>query len=202
MSKKKEKIDKINIITLGNSSVGKTSLIQRYVDEIFEDTFATIGFNTKFKTKILSNGEKLKVFFYDTSGQEKYNSLSFNYIKNCHGILLMYDISNKKSFIKIKDWLNNIFEHKDKDFPILLLGNKCDLEEKREVTKEEGDQLAKELKLNFYETSNKDNINIEKAITELIEMIYKRLGKEFEGFETDQVKLEKSKNKKKSKKRS
>ena len=200
MSKKKEKIDKINIITLGNSSVGKTSLIQRYVDEIFEDTFATIGFNTKFKTKILSNGEKLKVFFYDTSGQEKYNSLSFNYIKNCHGILLMYDISNKKSFIKIKDWLNNIFEHKDKDFPILLLGNKCDLEEKREVTKEEGDQLAKELKLNFYETSNKDNINIEKAITELIEMIYKRLGKEFEGFETDQVKLEKSKNIKKGKK--
>ena len=201
MSKKKEKIDKINIITLGNSSVGKTSLIQRYVDEIFEDTFATIGFNTKFKNKILSNGEKLKVFFYDTSGQEKYNSLSFNYIKNCHGILLMYDISNKKSFIKIKDWLNNIFEHKDKDFPILLLGNKCDLEEKREVTKEEGDQLAKELKLNFYETSNKDNINIEKAITELIEMIYKRLGKEFEGFETDQVKLEKSKNIKKGKKR-
>ena len=201
MSKKKEKIDKINIITLGNSSVGKTSLIQRYVDEIFEDTFATIGFNTKFKTKILSNGEKLKVFFYDTSGQEKYNSLSFNYIKNCHGILLMYDISNKKSFIKIKDWLNNIFEHKDKDFPILLLGNKCDLEEKREVTKEEGDQLAKELKLNFYETSNKDNINIEKAITELIEMVYKKLGKEFEGFETDQVKLEKSKNIKKGKKR-
>ena len=201
MSKKKEKIDKINIITLGNSSVGKTSLIQRYVDEIFEDTFATIGFNTKFKNKILSNGEKLKVFFYDTSGQEKYNSLSFNYIKNCHGILLMYDISNKKSFIKIKDWLNNIFEHKDKDFPILLLGNKCDLEEKREVTKEEGDQLAKELKLNFYETSNKDNINIEKAITELIEMVYKKLGKEFEGFETDQVKLEKSKNIKKGKKR-
>ena len=201
MSKKKEKIDKINIITLGNSSVGKTSLIQRYVDEIFKDTLATIGFNTKFKTKILSNGEKLKVFFYDTSGQEKYNSLSFNYIKNCHGILLMYDISNKKSFIKIKDWLNNIFEHKDKDFPILLLGNKCDLEEKREVTKEEGDQLAKELKLNFYETSNKDNINIEKAITELIEMVYKKLGKEFEGFETDQVKLEKSKNIKKGKKR-
>ena len=200
MSKKKEKIDKINIITLGNSSVGKTSLIQRYVDEIFEDTFATIGFNTKFKNKILSNGEKLKVFFYDTSGQEKYNSLSFNYIKNCHGILLMYDISKKESFIKIKDWLNNIFEHKDKDFPILLLGNKCDLEEKREVTKEEGDQLAKELKLNFYETSNKDNINIEKAITELIEMVYKKLGKEFEGFETDQVKLEKSKNIKKGKK--
>ena len=201
MSKKKEKIDKINIITLGNSSVGKTSLIQRYVDEIFKDTLATIGFNTKFKTKILSNGEKLKVYFYDTSGQEKYNSLSFNYIKNCHGILLMYDISKKESFLKIKDWLNNIFEHKDKDFPILLLGNKCDLEEKREVTKEEGDQLAKELKLNFYETSNKDNINIEKAITELIEMIYKRLGKEFEGFETDQVKLEKSKNIKKGKKR-
>ena len=200
MSKKKEKIDKINIITLGNSSVGKTSLIQRYVDEIFEDTFATIGFNTKFKNKILSNGEKLKVYFYDTSGQEKYNSLSFNYIKNCHGILLMYDISKKESFLKIKDWLNNIFEHKDKDFPILLLGNKCDLEEKREVTKEEGDQLAKELKLNFYETSNKDNINIEKAITELIEMIYKRLGKTFAGFETDKVKLEKSKNVKKSKK--
>ena len=200
MSKEKEKIDKINIITLGNSSVGKSSLIQRYVDEIFADTMATIGFNSKYKTKILSNGEKLKVCFYDTSGQEKYNSLSFNYIKNCHGILLMYDISNKKSFIKIKDWLKNIYEHKDEDFPILLLGNKCDLKEEREVTKEEGDQLAKELKLIFFETSSKEDINIEKAITELIEMIYKRLGKTFAGFETDKVKLEKSKNTKKSKK--
>ena len=200
MSKKKEKIDKINIITLGNSSVGKSSLIQRYVDEKFADTLATIGFNSKYKTKILSNGEKLKVVFYDTSGQEKYNSLSYNYIKNSNGILLMYDISKKESFLKIKDWLKNIYEHKDEDFPILLLGNKCDLEEKREVTKEEGDQLANELKLIFYETSSKEDINIEKAITELIEMIYKSLGKKFAGFETDQVKLEKSKNVKKSKK--
>ena len=200
MSKKKEKVDKINIITLGNSSVGKTSLIQRYVDDNFENTFATIGFNTKFKTKILSNGEKLKVNFFDTSGQEKYYSLSYNYIKNSDGILLMYDITKKESFLKIKDWLKNIFEHKDENFPILLLGNKCDLEAEREVTKEEGIQLANELKLKFYETSNKDNINIEKAITELIEMIYERLGKEFAGFETDQVKLEKSKNIKKSKK--
>jgi small GTP-binding protein len=200
MSKKKEKIDKINIITLGNSSVGKTSFIQRYVDDIFEDTLATIGFNAKFKTKILSNGEKLKVYFYDTSGQEKYNSLSYNYIKNSHGIILMYDISKKESFTKIKDWLKNILEHKDKDFPILLLGNKCDLEEEREVTKEEGNQLANELNLHFYETSNKNNINIEKAITELIEMIYKKLEKEFPGFETEQVKLDKSKNIKKRKK--
>ena len=200
MSKKKEKIDKINIITLGNSSVGKSSLIQRYVDEKFADTLATIGFNSKYKTKILSNGEKLKVVFYDTSGQEKYNSLSYNYIKNSNGILLMYDISKKESFLKIKDWLKNIYEHKDEDFPILLLGNKCDLEKEREVTKEEGEQLANELKLIFYETSSKEDINIEKAITELIEMIYKSLGKKFAGFETDQVKLEKSKNVKKSKK--
>ncbi len=200
MSNKQEKIDKINIITLGNSSVGKTSLIQRYVDQKFTDTLATIGFDTKQKTKILSNGEKLKVFFYDTSGQEKYNSLSFNYIKNSHGVLLMYDISKKESFLKIEDWLKSIFEHKNKDFPVLLLGNKCDLEEEREVTKEEGNQLAKEHNLNFYETSNKDNINIDKAISELVEMIYKSLGKEFIGFETDQVKLSKNENIKKRKK--
>ena len=200
MSNKQEKIDKINIITLGNSSVGKTSLIQRYVDQKFTDTLATIGFDTKQKTKILSNGEKLKVFFYDTSGQEKYNSLSFNYIKNSHGVLLMYDISKKESFLKIEDWLKSIFEHKNKDFPVLLLGNKCDLEEEREVTKEEGNQLAKEHNLNFYETSNKDNINIDKAISELVEMIYKSLGKEFIGFETDQVKLSKNEDIKKRKK--
>ena len=172
MSKKKEKINKINIITLGNSSVGKSSLIQRYVDEIFKDTLATIGFNSKSKTKILSNGEKLKICFYDTSGQEKYNSLSFNYIKNSDGILLMYDITKKESFLKIKDWIKNILEHKDEDFPILLLGNKCDLEEEREVTKEEGEQLAKELKLIFFETSSKEDINIEKAITELIDILF------------------------------
>ena len=197
MSKSKEKVEKINIMTLGNSSVGKSSLIVRYVEGDFKETMSTIGFNFKVKNKVLSNGEKLKVCFHDTSGQEKYHSLAFNYIKNAQGILLMYNITDRESFDKINSWLDSILEHKNKDFPILLLGNKCDLEEERQVSKEEGEKLAKELGLNFYETSTKDNINIEKSISELIEMIYKKSGKKFIGFET---KLEQSNMKNNNKK--
>ena len=119
--------------------------------------------------------KKVNVKFYDTSGQERYHSLSANFIKNADGIVLMYDITNRESFDTISRWWNNILEHKEKDFPVILVGNKCDLEDERKVQKEEGEKIAKEYNVKFYEASNKDGINVEESFRELINIILGRM---------------------------
>ena len=179
MSKKKEKIDKINIITLGNSSVGKSSLIQRYVDEIFADTMATIGFNSKYKTKILSNGQKLKVCFYDTSGQEKYNSITKLFVKGSQIVLLVYSIDNLKSFENIKFWFNFIKNELTRDeYVLAIIGNKKDLFENEVVDEEQGKKLADDLEANFSLISAKyDRQGIDKLFDQLLDEYISTIGK-------------------------
>ena len=165
----------INIISLGNTEVGKTAYIIRNTENKFRLTLTTIGIDMRNKRMELENGQKVNVKFYDTSGQERYHSLSSNFIKKADGIILMYDITNRESFDTISRWWNNIFDLKEKDFPIILVGNKSDLEDKREVQKEEGEKMAKEYNVNFYEASNKDGINIEESSRELIKLILSRI---------------------------
>ena len=187
--------EKINIITLGNSSVGKTSYILKYTDNCFQQVYlATVGID--FKTKeITLNNKKYKLYFYDTTGQERFKSISVNIVKNADGILLLYDITNKESFKAISEWMKSIREIKSGDFPIMLIGNKIDLEDERKITKLEVEELAKQFNIDFYEISNKEGINIEESCLKLINKIieYKsRISKINEG-----VKLRKSTTKKK-----
>ena len=172
MDKKINELEKFNVMTLGNSAVGKTSYILRYTEKTFEEVYlTTLGID--FKTKIikLPNNQKYRIDYYDTAGQERYKSISLNAIKNTQGVILMYDITNKKSFDAITKWMKDIIEAKGQDFPIVLLGNKCDMEQERQVTKDEGEQLAQKYNLSFFETSNKTGKNIEEAGLELINKI-------------------------------
>ena len=172
--------EKIKILTLGNSSVGKTSLIQRYTNNTFRiSNITTTGYEMQRKIMKI-NDKTYKVDFHDTHGQERYKSLSYNYIKNADGIILMYDITSQTSFDSISEWMENIRKHKAEGFPIILVGNKCDLEEDRVISKEEGEELAKKYGLSFYETSNKDNINIEESCLDLINKAIIENGKELE----------------------
>ena len=186
------------IMTLGESTVGKTSYIEKYVDNKFRNSLPTIGCNVCSKYFYSSNGEKTRIIFEDTSGQERYNSLAFNIIKKVHGIILMYDITKKETFDTIRKWWKNILDHKDKDFPVILVGNKCDLEDKRQVKKEEGENIAKELGIKFIETSNKNGINIKESARELIKMILRSSN---ENEDIKSVKLDKKKLKKRKKKK-
>jgi len=161
----------INLIALGNSSVGKTSYFIRIEENKFIPTFPTIGYDIKFKTIELENGKKVKVILTGTSGQERYHSLAPNFIKKADGIILMYDITNRESFDTISKWWDDILNNKEKDFPVILVGNKCDLEDERKVQKEEGESIANKLNTKFFETSNKDGINIEESLRELINMV-------------------------------
>ena len=179
MSKKEnneKKLTRINLITLGDGQVGKTSLILRYTNDYFGNNYiATIGFDYKFKNEKLKNGEEITVKIFDTAGQEKYRSLAANFLKKADGIILVYDITYKISFENLNKWLKDINENA-KGLPIVLIGNQTDLEENREVSKEEGNEFAKKIneEIEFYEASCKTGENIKEAIRFLVEKIYKK----------------------------
>ena len=155
--------DIINIMTLGISSVGKTSFIFRFTENTFQNLIiSTIGID--FKVKIIEiENIKYKLIFYDTAGQEKFKSVAPNLIKKAHGIIIMYDITNKSSFNSIPEILKDIKEEKGNDFPMILIGNKIDLEQDREIKKEEGKDLASKNGIEFFEISNKEGINVQEA---------------------------------------
>jgi len=165
----------INIIELGNTTVGKTAYLIRNTENKFRPSLSTVGIDMRNKRIELENRRKVNIKFYDTSGQERYRSLAPNFIKKADGIILMYDITNRESFDTISRWWNDIFDLKERDFPVILVGNKCDLEDERKVQKEEGEKIAKEYNVKFYEASNKDGINVEESFRELINIILSRM---------------------------
>jgi small GTP-binding protein len=177
----------INLIALGNTEVGKTAYLIRNTENKFRPSLSTVGIDMRIKKIELENGKKVNVRFYDTSGQERYHSLSANFIKRADGIILMYDITNRDSFDTISRWWDNILEHKERDFPVVLVGNKCDLEDERKVTKEEGEDIAKKYNVKFYEASNKDGTNVEESFRMLIKLALSKM--------TDDINLIKTKKK-------
>ena len=166
-----DEVEKLKILTLGNRDVGKSCLITRYTENKFQETYLmTVGFDVKIKDIIINN-KKYKIAMYDTAGQERFKSMAYNVIKNADGILLIFSITSQDSFDSIAEWMKNIREVKSKEFPVVLLGNKIDLEDQRVISKQEGEELAKKYELPFYETSNKTGENIEKSCLDLINRI-------------------------------
>ena len=175
MSSDNEQEEKINLMALGNNEVGKTSFILRYIENSFHNVYlTTVGIDFQIKFITLPNKKSYKIYFYDTAGQEKFKTLSFNVVKYSDGIILIYDITNKLTFDSIPEWIESINNIKDKDFPIILVGNKCDLENKREVPTEDGENLAKKYGISFFEVSNKTGNNIQECCQDLIDKIIKR----------------------------
>ena len=170
------------IITLGDSGVGKTSIIRRYINQKFEEnTMSTIGFLTSTKDMVLKNGTKIKLKLFDTAGQENFQSLAKTYIKNSDAAFFVFSHDLRKSFEHITRWLEQFKENNteidfSKNVPAYLIGNKCDLE--HDMTDEEIEKLKIENKFYGYiSTSAKDNIGIDKAFENLGEMLYKIYGK-------------------------
>ena len=173
---KKKKNNNISLITLGEGQVGKTSIIYRYIDDTFTSNYlATIGIDSKFKKIKLSSGEEINVKILDTAGQERFQSIAANYIKKADGIIFVYDITKAFTFTSLEKWLNNLDEVTN-DRPCLLIGNKSDMNDQRQVSKEEGMEFTKKFKneTHFYETSCKTGENVEKAINDLVNQIYSK----------------------------
>ena len=168
-----ENEERINIMTLGNSEVGKTCYILKFTENFFQELYlTTVGIDFKIKTETINN-KQYKLFLYDTTGQEKYKSIALNIIRNAQGIILMYDITNKKSFESIPEWIKSIRDSKGENFPMILLGNKLDKEDIRVISEKEGKELADEYGIKFFETSNKTGVNIQESEMALVNEILK-----------------------------
>ena len=164
------------IVILGDSSVGKTCILKRYTDNTFQDAYlSTIGFDFKFKLVDLNNGKQVKVQLWDTAGQERFRTIAKSYYKGAHGILLLYDVTNRKSYENIKKWLVQIKDEASSRISIILVANKIDCEDQRQVSKEEGESLAKSCNLPIFEASAKDSINVNESFQLLIETIYENI---------------------------
>jgi len=161
----------IKIMVLGNTAVGKTSFILKYTENTFQEVhLSTMGIDYKEK-HIIIEGKKYRLSVYDTTDQERYKSLAFSLIKNTDGIILIYDVTNESSFKAVPDWIQSAREKKGENYPMIILGNKIDLEDERKVKTEDGEELAQKYGLDFYEISNKENVNIENAILTLVKKI-------------------------------
>ena len=147
------------IILVGDASVGKTNLLTQYVDEKFtENNISTVGIEFKNKIIELENGRKIRLQIWDTSGQEKFMSLTKNYFRGCNLALFVFDVTNKASFDDIPMWLNSFKDVNGEKSKRVLIGNKIDLDN-RVVEKEEAENFAKENDLQYFEISVKENID-------------------------------------------
>ncbi|XP_038640263.1 ras-related protein Rab-8-like isoform X3 [Scyliorhinus canicula] len=149
------------LLLIGDSGVGKTCLLFRFCDDAFTTTFiSTIGIDFKIKT-VEFDGKKIKLQIWDTAGHERFRTITSAYYRGAMGIMLVYDITQAKSFDNVKNWIRDIEEHASTDVERMILGNKCDVNEKRQVPKEQGEKLAIDYGIKFLETSAKSSINVE-----------------------------------------
>ncbi|OPJ83416.1 GRB2-associated and regulator of MAPK protein isoform B [Patagioenas fasciata monilis] len=163
----------------GESCVGKTSIVRRYTEPGSPPAgaptsyLATIGIDFKVKP-VTFNGTRVKLQIWDTAGQERFHTLSTSYFRGAQGFVLVYDITNLDSFQSITSWMRDIHEKAGDEVDVILLGNKCDKESERVVPKQKGEKLAWEHGIPFFETSARDNVNIEDAFTILTKEILEK----------------------------
>ena len=171
-SQKKDKIYKI--IIYGDHLVGKSSFLIRYVDNVFLETYIThIGLDYRLKYVQLESGEKIRVQLWYCSGQERYLTIAKNYYKASHGILLLYDVTLQNSFDRVRQMIQAVKEISNKNAVIFLIGNKIDKNRERIITTEQGQKLAEEYNIPFFEVSAKTGENV----NEVFKALYNKISK-------------------------
>ncbi|XP_060529260.1 ras-related protein Rab-3 isoform X1 [Cylas formicarius] len=159
------------LLIIGNSSVGKTSFLFRYADDSFTSAFvSTVGIDFKVKT-VFRHDKRVKLQIWDTAGQERYRTITTAYYRGAMGFILMYDITNEESFNSVQDWVTQIKTYSWDNAQVILVGNKCDMEDERVISFERGKQLAEQLGVEFFETSAKENINVKAVFERLVDII-------------------------------
>lgn len=159
------------LLIIGNSSVGKTSFLFRYADDSFTSAFvSTVGIDFKVKT-VFRQDKRVKLQIWDTAGQERYRTITTAYYRGAMGFILMYDVTNEESFNSVHDWCTQIKTYSWDNAQVVLVGNKCDMEDERVISFERGKQLADSLGLEFFETSAKENINVRAVFERLVDII-------------------------------
>ena len=162
---------KFKILIIGDSAVGKTSLLLKYVDNFFPEThMATIG--VEYKTKNIETTKyKVILHLWDTAGQERFKSITKSFFNNANGIVFVYDITSKESFDGVKNWIKDAEPYGK--FESILCGNKIDLEKKREVKIDSLKEYGLKKKIDVFETSAKTGVKVNDAFEKLVDLIIK-----------------------------
>ncbi|KAI7907271.1 P-loop containing nucleoside triphosphate hydrolase protein [Cokeromyces recurvatus] len=174
MSQQQQQVPTLKLLLIGNSNVGKSSLLLRFTDDTFlpqEEVSATIGVD--FKVSMMEvNGKMYKLTIWDTAGQERFRTLTSSYYRGAQGVILVYDVSNRETFDALNNWWNEVNTYcSSPDVVKMIVGNKVDKESSRVVTYEEGANFAKKLSTLFVECSAKTKVGVRQAFEELVEKI-------------------------------
>ena len=174
------------IIIIGSSGVGKSSILQRYIQKTFNDSFSsTIGVD--FFMKTINIGEKsIKLQLWDTAGTEKFRSITTGYYRGADAAFVVFDLSSKKSFNAVDEWIESYYKFKNPDSEknVVLIGNKVDLIDNREITQEEAENYVKTNNIFYFETSAKEGKNID----ECFYFIAEKLLKQYENKDNELIK--------------
>ena len=167
----------VSISIFGETAVGKTCICSTFLGlEFREEHLTTVGIEKMSSSITTADGEELKLKLWDTAGQERFKSVSVENLRYSQAAVVVFDLTVKDSFLKVTDWLKQIREFSDK-LPIALFGNKSDLIDKREVTKEEINELCEKENLIYFETSAKKNTGIKEGFSKVASMAFKMFGK-------------------------
>jgi small GTP-binding protein len=167
----------LKLLLLGDSAVGKSSLLVRFCEDKFDTNFIiTIGIDFKVKS-IERGGRKLRFQIWDTAGQERFRTITPAYYTRAMGVVIVYDITDKVTFDHVEYWMGQLNEHGTDDVKRILVGNKCDLAdsspEQRKVSREEGEALAKKFNMAFFETSALSGVGVDDAFVDIGDQIVK-----------------------------
>ena len=182
--KKSETDITIKLLLIGNAYVGKTLMVQKFIDNSFsKKTISTIG--VELQSKVIDiNGKKVKYLIWDTAGEERLKTLTYSYYRGCNVILIIFDVTDRNSFSKIDNWMECIDKFAKKNVLKLLVGNKIDLDDKRVVSRDEGKQIAQKYRLKYYEISALKIENLyemlEDAAKEFVEIYEQKSMKSFQ----------------------
>eukprot|EP00388_Colpodella_angusta_P003467 GDKJ01012220.1.p1 GENE.GDKJ01012220.1~~GDKJ01012220.1.p1 ORF type:complete len:215 (+),score=55.80 GDKJ01012220.1:23-667(+) len=169
------------LLLIGDSGVGKSCLLLRFSDDNYSDSYiSTIGVDFKIKT-ININNKTVKIQIWDTAGQERFRTITCAYYRGAHGIIVVYDVTDRESFLNVKNWMSEIDKHAAPTTLRLLVGNKVDLASKKQVTTEEGQALAEEFGIPFMETSAKCSTNVTDAFRTMASQIMENLNDRSKG---------------------
>ena len=165
-------------LVLGDSMVGKTSVIERYINKTFKENYlCTIGMDKRYK-RLKINNKDVDIYITDTAGQERFRALTKMFYKGSDGIFLGFSLTNKKSFESISYWIEQIYENCNRETPLclVLFGNKCDDKENIEVSPEDIDKLKKNYNIPYFETSAKEGINVQNMFEYLTKLTIVKKG--------------------------
>lgn len=164
------------LLLIGDSGVGKSCLLLRFADDTYTESYiSTIGVDFKIRTIDL-DGKTIKLQIWDTAGQERFRTITSSYYRGAHGIIIVYDVTDQESFTNVKQWLQEIDRYASTNVSKLLVGNKCDLTNKKVVDFTTAKEYADQLQVPFLETSAKNATNVEQAFMTMAAEIKKNMG--------------------------